>query len=283
MRYLKRSFLTALATAALFSLMVGAAPAATPSPFFNGFETDTSGWFETNEIERVASGTHGITSADGGYHAEVSDGPFTRWGGYTDEFPPSGYSTSIDIYLDPDSCPANDSRVDWTSAISNPAGEHRRDFIFNFGCYIDEGNYWVFSASNNAPGWPKNPGRDPYYVYGSGWYTLQHVFDDNGSGVLAVDLNLINAEGEVLHTWTLSDPTDVIGSTVGGNRYGWFATNEVGVLAIDNSRLDVAVGPPTSGDECKKGGWQQFNAPTFKNQGDCVSYVVTGGRNPAAG
>ena len=30
---------------------------------------------------------------------------------------------------------------------------------------------------------------------------------------------------------------------------------------------------PTTKDECKKGGWQTFNDPTFKNQGDCVSWV----------
>jgi len=33
---------------------------------------------------------------------------------------------------------------------------------------------------------------------------------------------------------------------------------------------------------CKKGGWQAFQ-PAFKNQGDCVSFVVTGGRNEPAG
>ena len=35
----------------------------------------------------------------------------------------------------------------------------------------------------------------------------------------------------------------------------------------------VLVGPPTSKDQCKNGGWQTFNNPTFRNQGDCVSYV----------
>jgi hypothetical protein len=32
--------------------------------------------------------------------------------------------------------------------------------------------------------------------------------------------------------------------------------------------------------DCKKGGWATF-ANGFKNQGDCVSFVATGGRNPA--
>lgn len=30
---------------------------------------------------------------------------------------------------------------------------------------------------------------------------------------------------------------------------------------------------PSSPDECKKMGWMLFNSPTFKNQGDCVSYL----------
>jgi hypothetical protein len=38
---------------------------------------------------------------------------------------------------------------------------------------------------------------------------------------------------------------------------------------------------PTSKDQCRKGGWQTFGV--FKNQGDCVSFVATGGKNPPAG
>ncbi len=36
---------------------------------------------------------------------------------------------------------------------------------------------------------------------------------------------------------------------------------------------------PSSKDDCKKGGWQNFNTPTFKNQGDCVSHVASNGRS----
>ena len=38
---------------------------------------------------------------------------------------------------------------------------------------------------------------------------------------------------------------------------------------------------PTSKAQCKKGGWRDFEV--FKNQGDCVSFVATGGKNPPAG
>lgn len=36
---------------------------------------------------------------------------------------------------------------------------------------------------------------------------------------------------------------------------------------------------PVSKDECKQGGWMAFNAPSFSNQGDCVSHVQS---NPRA-
>jgi hypothetical protein len=39
---------------------------------------------------------------------------------------------------------------------------------------------------------------------------------------------------------------------------------------------------PTSADQCKKGGWQNYGT-TFRNQGDCVSYVATGGKNQPNG
>jgi hypothetical protein len=46
-------------------------------------------------------------------------------------------------------------------------------------------------------------------------------------------------------------------------------------VAISSRRL-----LPTSKDQCKNGGWQTFGV--FKNQGDCVSFVATRGRNPPA-
>jgi len=39
--------------------------------------------------------------------------------------------------------------------------------------------------------------------------------------------------------------------------------------------------PPTSKDQCRNGGWR--NLPQFKNQGDCTSFVATGGKNPPSG
>lgn len=41
----------------------------------------------------------------------------------------------------------------------------------------------------------------------------------------------------------------------------------------DDGIKDTA--PPTSKDQCKKGGWASFNNPSFRNQGQCVSFVVS--------
>lgn len=41
--------------------------------------------------------------------------------------------------------------------------------------------------------------------------------------------------------------------------------------------------PPTSKDACKGDGWKAYDNPGFKNQGDCVSYVSTSGRNTGKG
>jgi hypothetical protein len=52
--------------------------------------------------------------------------------------------------------------------------------------------------------------------------------------------------------------------------------------ADDDGNLIVhdAQALPTSKDQCKKGGWKTYGV--FKNQGDCVSFVATGGKNPPA-
>jgi len=55
-----------------------------------------------------------------------------------------------------------------------------------------------------------------------------------------------------------------------------------GHVYIDNISVNgQVVGSPTSPltkDDCKNNGWKNFN-PAFKNQGDCVSWVATAGRN----
>jgi hypothetical protein len=63
------------------------------------------------------------------------------------------------------------------------------------------------------------------------------------------------------------------------------ATNGNGLL-FDNLSLTSGAIPanvPTTKDQCKKDGWKTFTDPSFKNQGDCVSYVATKGKNQPSG
>ena len=47
------------------------------------------------------------------------------------------------------------------------------------------------------------------------------------------------------------------------------------------SSLALTIAGLDDADDCKQGGWRTYKV--FKNQGDCVSYVVTGGRNLPSG
>ena len=113
-------------------MTMGASAAAPPYPYANGFEAaEDAGELgaATDQamfhVNRVPTGTDGITSASGAWHAvapvatdEVNT--FTRYGGYSNSFPATGYTTSADIYIDT-AAPADDVdlRFDWSSATSN--------------------------------------------------------------------------------------------------------------------------------------------------------------------
>ena len=242
-----------IALVALLATTAGTSAAQTI--YSNGFETNSNDWDAL--ATRVASGHNGVTSASGGFHA-VGSTTFSRWGGYNfgagnavpTAFQP--YVTSLDIYLDVNGAFANDTRFDFTSAINNAAGTHLRDFAFNGGFYTDATgpgagtSRFVFSASNNtgrANSSPKNPARDPFAIGSTGWYTFQHAFSNVG-GVLMVDMGIFDDGGNLLHSWALGG--DAIAG-VGGNRYGWFATNEFQSLAFDNASLTLATTVPEPG------------------------------------
>ncbi len=265
-----RPIVTALLVAAAVSVL---APNAHAVKLYNqGFEVDVSDWDSflpgIAAPVRVPTGTNGIPSSAGVFHAELSPGAglnsgvtggVTRWGGYNlipgntasvpgVPFPSAGYSTSLDIYLDVDGGFANDTRVDFSSAINRTStGAHLRDFAFHLGFYDDATgpgagtDRFVISASNTpgrANSFPKNPGRDPIAIDTTGWYTFEHHFR-NAAGVLAVDLVLLDSSSTVLNTWTLSDLTDTIPGIVSANRYGWVLNNEFSLLAVDEAMLIV--------------------------------------------
>ena len=224
--------------------------------FYQGFETDTNGWYGVN---RVATLSHnGVPSHSGGFYTQAptypnnSSGPaeFTRWGGYSYIFPIAGFKTDIWVYLNP-TTPApgatSGMRFDWSTAIDipndcDPSTNFRRDFIFNVGWYNDTGTgHFVVSPSNNAPGDPIH-GNNPFTITTPGWYKLETVFDNDG-GILRGTFSVYDSANTLLQnasqkaSWVLKSADDMIGTTVGGNRYGWFATQEFPFLAFDDTSL----------------------------------------------
>jgi hypothetical protein len=68
-------------------------------------------------------------------------------------------------------------------------------------------------------------------------------------------------------------------STQGIDRVVLSAATEFGFVFDDLSFTRLVL--PVSKKDCKKGGWRDFEV--FKNQGDCVSFVATKGKNPPSG
>ena len=275
-----RPFLIAIALVIALPAVVSAD--APPGPYFNGFETNTAGWFAQSggTISREPSGyvssgyASGIPSATGDWHARlgkdpspstcasgggpqlVYTGPSTNWGGYSSIFPTGGYTTRVDVYLDTTWAATNlDQRFDWSSAVNNTSGAHRRDFVFNAGT---EPTGFVISGSNSANrcnSFPANPGRLPVHIVTSGWYTFEHTFAGLPGTPLVVTMRVIEkTTNATLGTWVLSDLSDIIGVTVGGNRYGWFVQNEIDDLAIDNSERTGLVSTPGCEIKINNGG-----------------------------
>jgi hypothetical protein len=71
--------------------------------------------------------------------------------------------------------------------------------------------------------------------------------------------------------------TITLAQPVGSYTLAISSPGDVSVYPVTGSSPFAVTGPTTT-DECKNGGWKIFGI--FKNQGDCVSYVATDGKNP---
>ena len=196
---------------------------------------------ETSHIRH--SGVGGITTVDGGKYAVFTQsddtGPFSRFDGYRSDFV-EGLTSEVKVYLNTDW--ANGEGFDYSVAATRADGSHLRDFIFHVAKDSSTGRLLV-GASNNTNFDPRQDLESGahYEIPTSGWFTLQHVFHNVG-GHLSVDLNLIDAAGNVVFTQTIPNATDLI-SDVGGNRYGWFTNIDVaGGIAVDAISLGDLAG-----------------------------------------
>jgi hypothetical protein len=235
--------------------------------FFQGFETDTTGWFNfsNGSIIGVPSGytngggyANGVSSSSGSFHSRLrinptdpdnptcspgsSDciGPFTQWGGYESVFPEPGYMTQVDIYLDVAFAATHpDYRFDWDSAINDFSGSFLRDFVFNVGtAHYGPAGFFV-NASTNAfrnSSFPENPCPSPSDLQ-NGCRTPIEITTSGWytfrhsfrdvGGSLAVEFTILDHSGNIVPGADWTIYSGDAISNVGGHRYGWFPNQEI--------------------------------------------------------
>jgi choice-of-anchor C domain-containing protein len=178
---------------------------------------------------------------------------------------------SVDIYSDgPNGWQASD-------------GHHSIDLDGNWPGAIEQtvttvaGEFYVvrFDMSGNP---------DPYAPFPTGWSPVKRL-RLSATGAAAADFSYDTAAEGNTHANMKYDHHAYLFQATGSTTLLAFTSLSAGNSwwgpVIDNVRLVAA-----DKDSCKKGGWETFvdtAGNTFKNQGDCVSFFATGGRNLGAG
>jgi len=134
-----------------------------------------------------------------------------------------------------------------------------------------------FTLSNPADCHGGSPRFDVYTSVQSPFFlgcnNVTPVINGDGSATYAFDATTIAALGQVpFPTGTISS-VDVLLDV-----HGSADLTNITFNGVTQVPVVTTVGPPTSKNACKHGGWKTFNNPTFKNQGRCVSYVASHGR-----
>lgn len=213
------------------------------SIYSQGFETDTSGFTSGGQygaISRVASGSNGITSLSGGFHAELTStdsGPNTNFGGYSSVFPGT-YQAQVSVYIDPAKLGPGGG-FDYSVASNNQSGTHLRDYGFHVANDVSTGLVLLNVDNGSTFEVPTDLETRPGTISltSVGWYTFRQTFTNN-AGALSVYMEVLDPANTAVFGSTLSDPSDLIATVVGGNRYGWFETiSTAQPLAIDNVSL----------------------------------------------
>jgi hypothetical protein len=149
---------------------------------------------------------------------------------------------------------------------------------------------------------PENPGEqldflvlrpaglDTYTLVGkTGLVTLTGTL--TGTKVETFPADIAVQGGDVLGLWTRGPLDDIVdlggsGSVVLSFQHsdpnvgdGIFLGGGAGPPISLNESANLAPPLPTSEDQCMQDGWKSFGS-TFKNRGDCVSFVATHGKNP---
>jgi hypothetical protein len=119
--------------------------------------------------------------------------------------------------------------------------------------------------------------------------TSQAIYDDLGSGTSFGTFPVADGgEADVLSFQLNAAGVAAFNAARGGffSIGGSTPVNELGFIyafsgpGAGGTQQLVVTCLPTTKEECKNGGWHTHGV--FRNQGDCVSFVATGGKNPPA-
>ena len=155
--------------------------------------------------------------------------------------------------------PARAATPDW-----NITGTWNLDFNFGGGHYLHTMTVTTFNSTTGAFS-GTGVYSDPSYTWTvtgivSGYDVTYHIVYTGTNAGYTVDVTGTIASG---------------GTSMSGT---WGNASQSGTWTGVGAATAVLIGPPTDKDQCKKDGWKIFNNPTFKNQGDCVSFVASKGK-----
>ena len=100
---------------------------------------------------------------------------------------------------------------------------------------------------------------------------VEQIYMPDGTTLMAPGVIISQSDTQIV-------VTEAMGNAIAGD-YTVYVMNSSGMLSNGVTFTIIAPPPvPTGVDQCKKDGWRSYG-DTFKNQGDCVSFVATDGRN----
>jgi hypothetical protein len=160
-----------------------------------------------------------------GYDASVNspycEGPYVCYSGTCSDsvFPTNGFTSSIEVYIDPVWAAANPGQnVDWDVGLNNTSGSYLNDNGFTM-CTTSASGGGFYVNLNQFGGC--NPSSEE--LTAAGWYKFNQDFQSVG-GVVNVTYTITPPSGPV---WTQVVNTGEPTSGTGGPSYGWFADEDV--------------------------------------------------------
>jgi hypothetical protein len=255
---------------------IGICKADVPNLYFQGFETDTSGWFQDSNgdgngsITRVPSGggSLGLTAADGSYYAEVQNNTNASFPGYGSggfsyfegdgtnptPYPGSPYYQSIDVYINT-TTPTNTSGPGvpayWIDMFPTTTAAGGDPYCGQIGCG-DEHNFRL-SYNGSSVDVSIDGGSSIATISTSGWYQFEATYAPGAtpSSDVQTEMEIFDSMGNLVGSEAVvgdSDGESLMSSDLGGPGLVWLPEWENGfsnnVLGIDDVEAGTLASVP---------------------------------------